>query len=862
MSFTPMIRQYLGIKKQYPDAILFFRLGDFYEMFFEDALLASRELEITLTGRDGGRKERVPMCGVPHHAAEGYIAKLISKGYHVAICEQVEDPALSKGIVKREVVRVITPGTVMEGNLLEERRNNYLVCIGPNDKGYGLAVTDVTTGTFMVGSLTGPGAGVKLADELNRLMPAELVVPLSMVDNLRQDLKSREQFLISGYKDEAFDLAAAEEALEEQFGPSVFSTTKISDPAIAARAAGALISFLKDTQKRSLVHINKIQFYTPGRYMTLDAATRRNLELCRSIADNTKKDTLLAVLDYTVTSMGGRMLRGWIEQPLLMPKEITDRQDAIEELIKDLFYQGELLKKLKNIYDLERLAGKISFGAVTARDLIALKKSLFYLEPLKELLGQAHSILLLKQGQGIDAMEDIAELLSRAIVDDPPQSLRDGGIIKDGFNPEVDKYRRAGKEARLRLSQLEERERLRSGIKSLKVGYNKVFGYYIEVTKSNLDQVPQDYTRRQTLANAERYITPELKEYEDLVLGAQEKLLHLEYNIFNDIREQLTAQIKRIQTTASAVAEVDALCSLAQAAFNNNYVCPEIINDGRLMVKDGRHPVLEKVMGPGQFVPNDTLMDPEESRLLLLTGPNMAGKSTYMRQVAIIVLMSQIGSFVPASRAEITIVDRIFTRIGASDDIAGGQSTFMVEMNECRAIVTEATAKSLIILDEVGRGTSTYDGISIARALVEYIHRKIKAKTLFSTHYLELTELEREPGITNLNVAVKEEGDQVVFLRKVISGRANRSYGIHVARLAGLPAEIIERSAQILKYLESASQVSLSSAATRDNGEDVGNKPNNEVIKQLCQLDILSMTPLEAINQLYLLQKKIEEGSR
>ncbi len=861
MGFTPMIRQYLEIKKQYPDAILFFRLGDFYEMFFDDALSASKELEITLTGRDGGQKERVPMCGVPYHAADGYIARLIGRGYHVAICEQVEDPAASKGIVRREVVRVITPGTVMEGNLLEEKRNNYLACAARNDKGYGLAVTDVTTGTFMVSSLTGQKTGVELADELNRLMPAELIVPLSMVDSFSRDLKLKGKLLISGYRDEAFNLAAAERALEEQFGPGAFSATKISECEIAACAAGALASFLKDTQKRSMAHINRIQFYTPGRYMALDAVTRRNLELSRSISDNTKKYTLLSVLDYTVTSMGGRMLRSWIEQPLLTQEEIAARQDAVEELVKDVFYRKELREDLKNIYDLERLAGKISFGAATARDLVALKKSLFCLPPLKELLGQAHCALLKEVCGTIDTMEDTADLLSRAIEDDPPLSPRDGGIIKAGFNPDVDRYRLAGKEARLMLTRLEERERLRTGIKSLKIGFNKVFGYYIEITKSNLDHVPADYSRRQTLANAERYITPELKEYEDLVLGAQERLLHLEYNIFNDIREQLTVQIRRMQTTASAVAEVDSLYSLAEAAFNNNYVRPEIINDGRLVIRDGRHPVLEKVMGPGQFVPNDTGMNGEEGRLLLITGPNMAGKSTYMRQVAIIVLMAQTGGFVPATRAEISLVDRIFTRIGASDDIAGGQSTFMVEMSECRAIVAGATEKSLIVLDEVGRGTSTYDGISIARALAEYIHHKIKAKTLFSTHYFELTDLDKEPGITNMNVAVREEGDQVIFLRKVIPGRADRSYGIHVARLAGLPAEIIERSAQILKNLEKTDKAPSLAAAAADNGNGMSSETENEIIRELRHLDIISMTPMEAINKLYLLQKKIDDGS-
>jgi DNA mismatch repair protein MutS len=858
VSFTPMIKQYLEIKKQYPDAILFFRLGDFYEMFFDDALCASRELEITLTGRDGGLKERVPMCGVPYHAADGYVAKLIGRGHHVAICEQMEDPSTTKSIVRREVTRVITPGTVMEGQFLEDRRNNYLACAVKCDQGYGLAVTDITTGTFMVSSLTGNKAGTELSDELNRLMPAELVVPLAEVKTFLDDLKLRGRFLVSGYRDEAFHFVEAGRALEKQFGPGAFFKTKINAPELAASAAGALVSFLKDTQKRNMAHINRIQFYLPGRFMNLDAATRRNLELTRAISENTKKFTLLSVLDYTVTSMGGRMLRNWIEQPLLRQEDITSRLDAVDELAKNAFLRKELREELKKIYDLERLAGKISFGSVNARDLVALRNSMYYLPVIKDLLGRSDAALLKKTSGDIDTMEETRELLCRAIDDDPPLSLRDGGIIKTGFDPDVDKFRSAGSEARSMLAGLEDRERRRTGIKSLKVGFNKVFGYYIEITRSNLNRAPEDYIRRQTLANAERYITPELKEYEDLVLGAQERLLNLEYKLFNDIREQLTAQIQRIQNSAAAVAAADVLHSLAEAASENNYTRPEILTDGRLIIRDGRHPVLEKVMGPGGFVPNDTDMDYAENRLLLITGPNMAGKSTYMRQVAIIVLMAQAGSFVPAAEAGISLVDRIFTRIGASDDIAGGQSTFMVEMNECRAIVSGATERSLIVLDEVGRGTSTYDGISIARALAEYIHHRIKAKTLFSTHYLELTDLDRVPGIVNLNVAVKDDGGQIIFLRKVIPGRADRSYGIHVAKLAGLPAEIIDRSTEILKVLEKGDEPPAmgAPAEVRNNLND---DRSQEIIKELRNLDILSMTPLEALNMLYLMQKKIDD---
>ncbi len=860
MSFTPMIRQYLEIKKQYPDAILFFRLGDFYEMFFDDALTASKELEITLTGRDGGLKERVPMCGVPYHAADGYIAKLIGRGYHVAICEQAEDPSTAKGIVKREIIRVITPGTMMDGQFLEDRRNNYLACAAKCDNGYSLAVTDITTGTFMASSITGGKAAVELSDELNRLMPAEIVVPLAEAETFLDTLKLRGKFLVSGYRDEAFRSVEAGRALEKHFGPGAFFKTDFSAAELAVPAAGALVGFLKDTQKRNMAHINRIQFYVPGRFMNLDAATRRNLELTRSISENTKKFTLLSVLDYTVTSMGGRMLRTWIEQPLLRQEEIISRLDAVEELVNRAFSRRELREDLKKIYDLERLAGKISFGSASARDLVALKKSMFYLPIIKDLLSRADSALLKKISDDIDTMEETRELLSRAIDDDPPLSLREGGIIKTGFNPEVDRLRSAGSDARSMMAGLEERERRRTGIKSLKVGFNKVFGYYIEITRSNLDLAPEDYIRRQTLANAERYITPELKEYEDLVLGAQERLLHLEYKLFNDIREQLTVQIQRIQNSAAAVAGADALHSLAEAASFNNYTRPEILDDGRLIIRDGRHPVLEKVMGPGNFVPNDTDMDYTENRLLMITGPNMAGKSTFMRQVAIIVLMAQVGSFVPAAQARISLVDRIFTRIGASDDIAGGQSTFMVEMNECRAIVSSATEKSLIVLDEVGRGTSTYDGISIARALAEYIHQRIKAKTLFSTHYLELTDLDRAPGIVNLNVAVKDEGEQIVFLRKVIPGRADRSYGIHVAKLAGLPAEIIGRSKEILRILEKGDEAPPKDVPAVETENNLKRDQDNEIIEELRHLDILRMTPLEAMNKLYLMQKKIDDG--
>jgi len=871
VSFTPMIRQYLEIKKQYPDAILFFRLGDFYEMFFDDARLASRELEITLTGREGGAKERVPMCGIPYHACDTYIARLIAKKYRVAICEQVEDPSAAKGIVRREVVKVITPGTVLDGQLLEAKVNNYLASIAPMEKGFSFAVTDITTGQFMVGSFSGERAEKALQEELSRLLPAEIIVPLAKIETLPKTINTRGISMVNGYKDMAFDPAGAARLLEEQFGPGVLKTMLSSEARFSIPAAGALLCFIKETQKRDLTHIREIEFYQPGKYLHLDGSTRRNLELTRCSQDATRKNTLLSILDYTVTAMGGRLIRNWIEQPLLDAEKIESRLTAVEELVNTTLFRYDLKSELKHIYDLERLAGKISFGSANARDLVALKKSLGYLPALKALLAGAKSDLLQKTGLAIDPLPEVRDLINIAIEDDPPISVRDGGIIKKGYNSEVDRLRQAGREAKTMLAGLEERERARSGIKSLKVGFNKVFGYYIEVTRSNLPQVPAEYQRKQTLANAERYITPELKEYEDLLLGAKERLTQLEYSLFLGIRDKLAADLGRIQHSAAAVARADAFYSLAEAAFAGSYTRPEVSKDGLLIIRDGRHPVLEKVLGPEQFVPNDCTMDNEKCRLVLITGPNMAGKSTYMRQVALIILMTQIGSYVPASLARIPLVDRIFTRIGASDDLAGGQSTFMVEMNECRSIVKGATRNSLVIMDEVGRGTSTYDGISIARALVEYIHLKIGAKTLFSTHYHELTDMDQIPGIANYNVAVQENGEDIVFLRKVTRGKSDRSYGIHVARLAGLPEKIIARATEILDTLESTRATPAEAAATGENGgfSEQGQKPEPDksrgetleakVIEKLRDLDVLNLTPLEAINQLHLLRQALEK---
>ncbi|WP_134218338.1 DNA mismatch repair protein MutS [Pelotomaculum sp. FP] len=856
-----MIKQYLEIKQQYPDTILFFRLGDFYEMFFDDARLASRELEIALTGRDGGGSERVPMCGFPYHAADGYIARLLAKRYRVAICEQVEDPASAKGIVRREVTRVITPGTVMEGHLLEEKQNNYLVSIAMDGSNYSFAMTDISTGVFMVSAFAGEKGRIRLTEELARLLPAEVLLPLSQAERLSEDLALAGSVTVSAYLDEAYDRLQALRELEDQFGRDCPGNIKDPGFELIIPAAGALLKYLRDTQKRDLSHIRQLNYYHPGRFMLLDASTRRNLELTRSLSDGSRRNTLLAVLDYTVTAMGGRLIRNWLEQPLLEKDEIVLRLDAVDELLQQMLMRNDLKDLLKGIYDLERLAGRISFGTINARDMIALKKSLGCLPDLQGLLRQYKATLLQDTGRDIDPMEDLRELLEGAINDNPPLSLRDGGIIKTGFHAEVDRLRLVRQEGRSMLAGLEEQERARTGIKSLKVGFNKVFGYYIEVTRANLEQVPQDYQRKQTLANAERFITPELKEYEDLVLGAEDRLMQLEYQIFCEIRDQFTGAIQRLQATAAAIARADALYSLAEAAAVGRYVRPGIDGDGELIIKDGRHPVLEQVLRE-KFVPNDTIMDNQKSRLVMITGPNMAGKSTYMRQVALIIMMAQSGSFVPAASAQIPLVDRIFTRVGAADDLATGQSTFMMEMNECRAIVQGATKRSLIIMDEVGRGTSTYDGISIARALVEYIHTRIGAKTLFSTHYHELTDLDQIEGIINYNVAVKEDGENIVFLRKVVAGKSDRSYGIHVARLAGLPDEIVKRATDVLRGLETG-EGAVEAAACREshrkNEAVTLNEREQALLQKLRRLDVLSMTPLEALNQLYHLQQELKQ---
>ncbi len=873
---TPMMKQYLAIKEQHPDAILFFRLGDFYEMFFDDAETASRVLEITLTARDGGSAGRVPMCGIPYHAADSYIGKLIENGFRVAICEQVEDPRTAKGIVKREVTRVITPGTVIEGSMLDERKYNFLVGVVKDDFGYGISVAEVSTGYFGVTEIKGLRALARLADELSRLKPVECILPEDLNENteLAAKLASLGGMSVNYYTRQAFMLKNAYNSLLEHFGTCSLEGFGCEELKLGIRAAGGIISFLRDTQKTGLSHINKLVPYSIDNYMLLDTATRRNLELTQTIRDNQKKGSLLWVLDQTVTAMGARLLKMWIEQPLLDKNKINERLDAVEEIVNNPFLRNDLRAVLKRVYDLERLAGRVAYGTANARDLLALKSSLEILPGLKEMMRAVYSPGLVSIQESLDCLEDVVDMVNRSIADDPPVSLRDGGIIKNGCNDEVDRLRKASREGKDWIASLEAREKERTGIKSLKVGFNKVFGYYIEVTNANLAMVPDDYTRKQTLANAERYITPELKEYEDLILGAEDRLTQLEYELFCQVREQINKEVPRIQQCAVLLSTLDVFQSLAEAAVNNNYCKPEVKENDIIEIKEGRHPVVEKVLINEPFVPNDTYLDCSGYRLDIITGPNMAGKSTYMRQVALICLMAQIGSYVPAEIARIGIVDRVFTRVGASDDLSTGQSTFMVEMNEVANILNNATSKSLIILDEIGRGTSTFDGLSIAWAVAEFIldPKKIGAKTLFATHYHELTELANIfPGVQNHCIAVKEKGEDIIFLRKIVPGGADRSYGIQVARLAGLPGDVLMRAKEVLATLETNEEIAKGQreiAAGRrrhSRGSDrvqlsLFGEPDNfhPVIEELRVLDILHINPVEALNVLYRLQQKVK----
>ncbi|MFZ5590331.1 MAG: DNA mismatch repair protein MutS [Bacillota bacterium] len=848
MAYTPMMEQYLQIKSQYPDAILFFRLGDFYEMFFDDALLASRELSITLTGRDAGAAERVPMCGVPYHAADTYIEKLINKGYKVAICEQVEDPAQAKGIVRREVIRVFTPGTYLTRQ--KEQQHNYLAAIFFSSTEYGLAIADVTTGLLQATQIDGTEKDGHLLAELTRIMPAEILVPASQVTcQLVDEIKKRLAPALSPLPEEQFRADKAGRHLEQVLGIRWRDSGIGSYPG-ALSATGALLAYLLETQKNSLGQFRNLQVYTAGQYMILDANTRRNLELVFSLRHRERWGTLLWVLDKTRTAMGGRMLRTWLEQPLLDMDRINQRLDAVSELVEDTFLRQTLQKQLKGIYDLERLATKTLYSTVNARDMLALRQSLLMLPEIVSICQNCRASLLRDIPPVVNALQELGIFLLAALADDPPATLKEGNLIKSGFSAQVDRLRQAARDGRNWLVDLENREKERTGIKSLKISYNKVFGYYIEVTKANLSAVPADYQRKQTLANAERFITPALKELEQQILGAEENLIQLEYNIFNQIREKVAGHIEMIQQAARWLATVDALVSLAEVAFTSGYTRPSLTPETVLYIENGRHPVVEKVLDDGSFVPNDLTLD-KQTRLILLTGPNMAGKSTFMRQVALIVLMAQAGSFVPADRAVVGLVDRIFTRIGAADDLAAGESTFMVEMKECEIIVKNASPRSLIIMDEVGRGTSTHDGISIARALLEHIAVNIQARTLFSTHYHELTVLDSLPGVANFTMAVLEEGQQVCFLRKVIPGKADKSYGIHVAALAGLPADIIRRAKEILADMEKQALPSVTqcTAATLQQQDKQQLCPNCESVRRVLQnVDINHITPVQALN--------------
>ncbi|MCI8894244.1 MAG: DNA mismatch repair protein MutS [Lachnospiraceae bacterium] len=877
-----MMQKYLETKEQYPGCILFYRLGDFYEMFFEDAKTASKELEITLTSKNCGMEERAPMCGVPYHAVEGYLNKLVAKGYKVAICEQVEDPKLAKGLVRREVVRVVTPGTNLNTQALDESRNNFIMCIVYMEDRYGVSTADVSTGEYYVTELDSER---KLLDEIFRFSPAEIVSneAFCMSGVELEELKNRLHIAAYSLDSWYFSDETAQNVLKEHFKVSSLEGLGLTDYNCGAIAAGALLKYLYETQKTSLEHLSHLQLYTTGKYMIIDSFTRRNLELVETLREKQKRGSLLWVLDKTRTAMGARLLRSYVEQPLIEKRAIEMRQDAVEELREQAVNREELREYLNSIYDLERLVSRVTYQTANPRDMIAFKSSMAMLPPIRQLLEEFKSQQLQEIMEELDTLEDLYQLIAEAILEEPPITVHDGGILKDGYHEEVDKLRSAKTEGKTWLMELETKEREKTGIKNLRIRYNKVFGYYLEVTNSFKDQVPDTYIRKQTLANAERYITPELKELEDIILGAEDRLVALEYELYRELRERIAGEILRIQKTARAVARLDVFASLALVAERNNYCRPKINEKGVIDIKNGRHPVVEQMISNDMFIANDTYLDNQDQRISIITGPNMAGKSTYMRQSALIVLMAQIGSFVPAAEANIGIVDRIFTRVGASDDLASGQSTFMVEMTEVANILRNATPKSLLILDEIGRGTSTFDGLSIAWAVVEYISnpKMLGAKTLFATHYHELTELEGKlSNVNNYCIAVKEKGDDIVFLRKIVPGGADRSYGIQVAKLAGVPELVIDRAKVIAQEL---SQQDISEAVSHIAVELSGSgaqKPpkkkkekldevdisqislfdtvkDDDIIAELRELDLGNLTPIDALNKLFQIQNKI-----
>lgn len=906
MKLTPMMQQYQAVKNAHPDQILFFRLGDFYEMFLDDAILVSKELELTLTKRSTAG-DGIPMCGVPYHAAESYINKLVNKGYKVAICEQIGDPK-AKGLTKREVIKIITPGTVMNESALTSSKNNYIALIYEENHAIYLAGADISTGECFYSIYDGPDRCQLLFDELYRLMMPELLLikPFSYERELKNFLSLR---LNNCLVNELTEISSQVEDLMLQH----FDVHNRPDNKIAHKAIATLLEYLHETVKTDLTHLNKLTYLDSSKSLFIDTYTLRNLEITRNLRDGGKKDTLYDVLDFTKTAMGSRLLRKWLEYPLLSPKKINDRLDAVANLVSDFSLRNNLREQLKEIYDFERLLTRMEVGTANARDMNALKSSLYVLPTIKKSLAKATAKLLVNIHQKISTYDDLVVLIDKAIVEDPSFSIREGGFIKDGYNQELDEYRNIAKNSKRLLQQMEEDEKNKTGIKSLKIGYNKVFGYYIEVRHSSTEMVPENYIRKQTLANAERYITPELKEFETKILGAQEKIVQLEYNLFTELRDILKTKISSIQNTAHEIAILDVLVSLAQAGDEYNYIRPKLLDDGTIHIKDGRHPLVERILNRDLFVPNDTHLDNDQNEIMIITGPNMAGKSTYMRQSALLTLMTQVGSFIPAREASISPVDKIFTRIGASDDLVSGQSTFMVEMNEVSHILKYATNKSLVILDEIGRGTSTYDGMSIARAVIEHIRDHIGAKTLFATHYHELTDLEDDVHVKNYCIAVKEKGSDVTFLRRIIRGSADKSYGIHVAKLAGLPQEVVKRAETILIDLENTAPtkektiisdennidttIKQDIAITNDISQEVNYLQDNQedtkiadyqekiptltanstkklkfmqvaemptlfgvsISTQLKELDLMSMTPLDAMNKLYELQQQAKQ---
>lgn len=910
MKLTPMMQQYQAVKNAHPDQILFFRLGDFYEMFLDDAILVSKELELTLTKRSTAG-DGIPMCGVPYHAAESYINKLVNKGYKVAICEQIGDPK-AKGLTKREVIKIITPGTVMNESALTSSKNNYIALIYEENHAIYLAGADISTGECFYSIYDGPDRCQLLFDELYRLMMPELLLikPFSYECELKNFLSLR---LNNCLVNELTEITSQIEDLMLQH----FDVHNRPDNKIAHKAIATLLEYLHETVKTDLTHLNKLTYLDSSKSLFIDTYTLRNLEITRNLRDGGKKDTLYDVLDFTKTAMGSRLLRKWLEYPLLSPKKINDRLDAVANLVSDFSLRNNLREQLKEIYDFERLLTRMEVGTANARDMNALKSSLYVLPAIKKSLAKATAKLLANIHQKISTYNDLVVLIDKAIVEEPSFSIREGGFIKDGYNQELDEYRNIAKNSKRLLQQMEEDEKNKTGIKSLKIGYNKVFGYYIEVRHSSTEMVPENYIRKQTLANAERYITPELKEFETKILGAQEKIVQLEYNLFTELRDILKTKISSIQNTAHEIAILDVLVSLAQAGDEYNYIRPKLLDDGTIHIKDGRHPLVERILNRDLFVPNDTHLDNAQNEIMIITGPNMAGKSTYMRQSALLTLMTQVGSFIPAREASISPVDKIFTRIGASDDLVSGQSTFMVEMNEVSHILKYATNKSLVILDEIGRGTSTYDGMSIARAVIEHIRDHIGAKTLFATHYHELTDLEDDVHVKNYCIAVKEKGSDVTFLRRIIRGSADKSYGIHVAKLAGLPQEVVKRAETILIDLENTAStkektiiakdisdennidttIKQDTAITNDTSQEVNYLQDNQndtetadyqektptltanptkklkfmqvaemptlfgvsISTQLKELDLMSMTPLDAMNKLYELQQQAKQ---